>query len=269
MGTKILAIWYLFIFAGLQANSFTNAAFNDVEELNASLHVKWPIDEWDKSSLDFDVKGLERGGTCEPPPSLYAEIYNDGEDMTFSTWSWELFKVDNGKKVPISGVLDKGVVPMIKAKEKGMIKTSENLGTIQAGTYRFKVTKPDRPGQDAIWSEPIEIKDCPTLKKSSSEQETKVEEPAAETKESQPATEATTENKSDVTEKEAKEETQSESTAPEASGEQSVAEPKEEEKTTGETKEEDNATEAASSTEENKTNETVDSDVTEEGEQNE
>lgn len=158
---QVLLVWYLLIFTVIQLNSFTNAAFNDVEELQASIHVKWPIDEWDKSSLDFDVAGLESGGSCQPP-EVYAEIFNDGEDMTFSTWTWELFKVGKGQetKTPISPVLESGEVPMIKAGEKGRIVTTNLQELPGDGQYRFKVTKPDRPGQEAIWSEPIEIVGC-------------------------------------------------------------------------------------------------------------
>jgi YqxM protein len=172
LGIKVLLIWYFFIIAALQINSFTNASFNDVEELQASLHVSWPVDEWDKSSLDFDPssKTLERGGTCSPTPFVYAEIFNDGEDMTFSTWTWELFKVKKGKN-PISGVLDSGEVETIKAQQIGIIQTSSQLQNLDGnGTYRFKVTKPDRPGNDAIWSEPIEIKDCDDRQRPNQEQ---------------------------------------------------------------------------------------------------
>lgn len=162
---QVLIVWYLLIFSVVQMNSFTNAAFNDVEELQASLHVKWPIDEWDKSSLDFDVAGLVRGGTCLPP-KVFAEIFNTGEDMTFSSWKWELFKVGKGQdtKTPISPVLESGEVPMIKANEKGRIETTNLQSLPGDGNYRFKVTKPDRPGQDVIWSEPIEIEGCPAPK---------------------------------------------------------------------------------------------------------
>jgi YqxM protein len=140
----------------MQLNSFTNASFNDVEEVTASLHVNWPVAEWDKSSLDFDKGSLQRGGTCSPP-YIFAEIYNDGEDMTFSTWSWELFEVSNGK-TPVGPSLDNGVVPKILSGKKGKIESS---GTVNSdGKYRFKVTKPERPGQDAIWSEEIEISVC-------------------------------------------------------------------------------------------------------------
>ncbi|MHC0037573.1 amyloid fiber anchoring/assembly protein TapA [Pseudoneobacillus sp. C159] len=160
----ILTIWSLFLLTILQLNSFTNASFNDVEELSASLHVKWPFDEdnqnpWDKSSLAFSTSGLKRGATCSPP-YIYAEIYNSGADMTFSIWSWELFKVGKGKasKTPQGPALDSGIVEKIKSDNKGRIDSSSTQLT--DGNYRFKVTKPDRPGQDHIWSEVIEIKNC-------------------------------------------------------------------------------------------------------------
>jgi YqxM protein len=179
---QILTIWYVFMISAMQFNTFTNAAFNDLEEINASLHVKWPIDEWDKSSLDFDPNDVElnRGGTCIPP-YVYAEIYNDGEDMTFSTWTWELYKVNNGQKIPISPVLESGEVPMIQENAIGVIKTS-NLQSLTEGTYRFKVNKPDRPGQDAIWSEPITIRGCTQLAAPKTDTEPKQEtQPVKET----------------------------------------------------------------------------------------
>nr|WP_290369511.1 amyloid fiber anchoring/assembly protein TapA [Pseudoneobacillus rhizosphaerae] len=157
--TNIVILWCFLLITIMQLNSFTNASFNDVEELSSSLHVNWPVDEWDKSSLDFDKGSLQRGGTCNPP-YIFAEIYNDGEDMTFSTWSWELFEVGNGNlsKTPIGPSLDNGVVPKILSDKKGKIESS---GTISSnGNYRFKVTKTERPGQDTIWSEKIEISGC-------------------------------------------------------------------------------------------------------------
>lgn len=168
---QVLAVWYFFVLSAIQLNTFTNAAFNDIEQVSASLHVKWPIDEWDKSSLDFDPKGitLNRGGTCGPPSNIFAQIYNDGEDMTFSTWKWELFKVGEGNenKTPIGEALDIGEVEMIKAGEIGTIESTATI--IENGNYRFKVTKPDRPGQEVIWSEAIEIKNCGKAKSQSIE----------------------------------------------------------------------------------------------------
>ncbi|WP_158651470.1 amyloid fiber anchoring/assembly protein TapA [Mesobacillus jeotgali] len=190
---QVLLAWYLLIFTVIQLNSFTNAAFNDVEELQASIHVKWPIDEWDKSSLDFDVAGLERGGSCQPPV-VYAEIFNDGEDMTFSTWTWELFKVGKGQetKTPISPLLESGEVPMIKAGEKGRIVTTKLQELPGEGQYRFKVTKPDRPGQEAIWSEPIEIEGC-IVEKVKTEQSVTEEKPTESNEKTDTSTSKTTE----------------------------------------------------------------------------
>jgi YqxM protein len=148
----------------LQLTSFTNASFNDVEEISSTLQVNWPVDtvnEWDKSSLKFKPDGisLQRGGTCNPP-YIFAEIYNAGEDMTLSIWSWELFEVGNGNlsKTPVGPSLDNGVVPKILSGKKGKIQSSGTLSS--NGKYRFKVTKPEKPGQDAIWSEEIEISGC-------------------------------------------------------------------------------------------------------------
>ncbi|WP_198135642.1 amyloid fiber anchoring/assembly protein TapA [Mesobacillus selenatarsenatis] len=217
---QVLLVWYLLIFTVIQLNSFTNAAFNDVEELQASIHVKWPVDEWDKSSLDFDVAGLERGGSCQPP-EVYAEIYNNGEDMTFSTWTWELFKVGTGQetKTPISPVLESGEVPMIKSGEKERIVTTKLQELPGDGHYRFKVTKPDRPGQEAIWSEPIEIEGC-IAGKVETEQTVTEEKPTESIEKTDTNTSQTTEETKDPPE-EGKESPDSES-ANEASEEENT-----------------------------------------------
>lgn len=163
-----MAVWYLFIFAGLQMVSFTNAAFNDIENQTAEIHVKWPVEEWDKSSLDFD--NMKSGGSCSPPV-IYAEIKNTGEDMTFSVWSWELYQVEKGQKKILGSVLDSGEVPMIEHGKIGRITANPIQGSLTDGFYRIKVTKPDRPGKDEIWSEPIEIK-CGKKKQQSNVVET-------------------------------------------------------------------------------------------------
>lgn len=160
---QILTVWYLLILTGIQLNSYTNAAFNDIEEVTASLHVNWDVDEdadndWDKSSLDFDKPWLKRGGACNPP-YLYAEIYNDGEDMTHSVWRWELYQVSNAKNI-IGSVLESGIINPIASSNVGKIETTDLKSLPGEGTYRFKVLKPDRPGNDVIWSEPIKIKGC-------------------------------------------------------------------------------------------------------------
>ncbi|MBS8266600.1 amyloid fiber anchoring/assembly protein TapA [Mesobacillus boroniphilus] len=157
----ILAASYLLLFSLIQLNTYTNAAFNDVEKVRASVQVSWPIDEWDKSSLSFNFAGLERGGSCDPP-YVFTDVYNAGEDMTFSTWKWELFMVGEGKdsKNPISPVLESGEVPQITANKAGRIETSNLQSLPGNGQYRFKITKPAHPGKEAIWSDVIKVSDC-------------------------------------------------------------------------------------------------------------
>lgn len=153
-------IWYCTIITGLQLNTNTNAAFNDVENVVASIHVSWPIDLWDKSSLNFE--NMETGGKCSPP-YIYTKLKNDGEDMEFSTWSWELYQISGmqgGSPNLVGEALDSGVITPIKAGEIGIIESyPENLVN---GKYRFIITRPDRPGSGARWSEEVKINNCQT-----------------------------------------------------------------------------------------------------------
>ncbi len=187
---QALLIWYLFIFSTVQFTSYTNAAFNDIETVTASLSV-WteddpPETDWDRSSLSFDEDGiaLNKGATCEPP-KVFAEIYNSGETITFSEWAWELYKVDGmsqGVPVTVGAALDSGVVPAIAKEQIGTIQSTVSLPG--NGDYRFKVRRPlDHPGENHkdeegysyIWSEVIKVTDCAAeeeaAEKSSEEQQ--------------------------------------------------------------------------------------------------
>ena len=67
IAAQIIAIWYLFIFAGSYLTSYTGAYFNDIETIENFLGAadEFPRDpdvpdEWDRSSLSF----TNVGGFC-------------------------------------------------------------------------------------------------------------------------------------------------------------------------------------------------------------
>ncbi len=151
IATKIVAIWYLLILSGSYLTSDTGAYFNDVEVIENSLHVSWDNDDWDNSSLDFKNSKVWTEG-C----TVNTTIKNAGEDMTFSTWRYDLYKVVNGN-VSAEPVAT-GVVPNINSMEWGTITTT----VTEDGVYRFAVRRPlnhpgnnnpDENGYSYIWSD--------------------------------------------------------------------------------------------------------------------
>jgi YqxM protein len=162
---QLLMVWYFIIISGIQLNSYTNASYNDIEEVNNSLQVNWGIpdvDEWDKSSLNFD--GSIVTGTC----GKITTTINTGENpIIYSTWRYFVYKVpDKGKKEPIGDAKDTGVVPLMKGNSTVIL---ESTKIIENGTYRFQVRRPlDHPGNSDLdengysyfWSDPIEINNC-------------------------------------------------------------------------------------------------------------
>jgi YqxM protein len=161
---QILTIWYFMMISALQLNSFTNAAFNDVEEQDASLHVSWYIDDWDKSSLSFD--GMQKGGQCG---RIFSDISRGENKIIFSTWMYEVFKVSKSK-TPIGEAIDSGVVSKndINQPDRTARLVSEKI--TENGKYQFRVRRPlghpgdnqpDEQGYSYIWNDGvIEVKDC-------------------------------------------------------------------------------------------------------------
>jgi YqxM protein len=161
---QILTIWYFTMISALQLNSFTNAAFNDVEEQDASLHVSWYIDDWDKSSLSFD--GMQKGGQCG---RIFADISRGENKIIFSTWVYEVFKVSKSK-TPIGDAIDSGVVSKNDINQSVRTARLVSEKITENGKYQFRVRRPlghpgdnqpDEQGYSYMWNEGvIEVKDC-------------------------------------------------------------------------------------------------------------
>ncbi|MEL3970698.1 amyloid fiber anchoring/assembly protein TapA [Rossellomorea oryzaecorticis] len=161
---QILTIWYFMMISALQLNSFTNAAFNDVEEQDASLHVSWYIDDWDKSSLSFD--GMQKGGQCG---KIFADISRGENKIIFSTWVYEVFKVSKSK-TPIGEAIDSGVISKNEINQSDRTARLVSEKITENGKYQFRVKRPlghpgdnqpDEQGYSYMWNEGvIEVKDC-------------------------------------------------------------------------------------------------------------
>ncbi|MGM0902154.1 MAG: amyloid fiber anchoring/assembly protein TapA [Bacillota bacterium] len=160
IAAQLISIWYLLIITVAYLTSNTGAYFNDVEVIENSLHVgEWDMVEWDKSSLDFDGSTVRVDG-C----NVYSTISNSGEDMTFSTWRYYLYKANEyltGEPVAT------GTVPKLAANETGEISAE----VLEPGEYKFAVRRPlghqgknkkDEDGYSYIPSKKITVNGCNT-----------------------------------------------------------------------------------------------------------
>ena len=165
-GIQALLIWYAAVISSISLVGYTGAAFNDIESLDSSLHVKWDVpdldlpdnDEWDKSSLDFD--GSQAGGSCS---RIYTTIFNAGDKANAtSTWRFYVYNVSD-----MNTPIDTGIVPVIESMSWGEISSDQ---VSENGTYKFTIrrplghpakNKPDENGYTYIgWSEEIIVDDC-------------------------------------------------------------------------------------------------------------
>ncbi|NKE07455.1 amyloid fiber anchoring/assembly protein TapA [Mesobacillus selenatarsenatis] len=152
IAAQIIAIWYLFIFAGSYLTSYTGAYFNDIETIENFLGVadEFPgdPDEWDRSSLSF----TNVGGFCtqEFKGKLYSELANVGDEDMEGPTTFYIYKKTQGSpnRNDPGELVHQGEVPPIKGKDSPNNKTilvfSPDLSTMTPGTYKFKADQ--RPG---------------------------------------------------------------------------------------------------------------------------
>ena len=175
-------MWSIFLLLCLQLNSFTNASFNDIENVTAAFSVCHDFDgtddecnelpdQWDKSSLEVDKKNPNYFCTQEGT-KLTMYYSNKGEDMTFSKWEWQLYKVESsggGQKMkPIGDAIDGGFLPNIMKNQSGELSTI--IKQLDKGYYAFKVLRPSghgngnsggnnkEDGRSFMWTEKVEVK---------------------------------------------------------------------------------------------------------------
>ncbi|GEL78413.1 amyloid fiber anchoring/assembly protein TapA [Tenuibacillus multivorans] len=155
----LISIYLFFLILSLMVGS-TNAAFNDIEDISSSLHVKWELSEdelpdepgeWDKSSLDFD--GMGSGGSCT---GIWAEVRNSGDGDMLSPWKYHVIKISKGNN---GDVIFEGDIPLLKSGESTNL---EYNGSLENGKYKFRFIRPEgHPGGDnGGYSNSIQVKDC-------------------------------------------------------------------------------------------------------------
>ncbi|MFD2638927.1 amyloid fiber anchoring/assembly protein TapA [Piscibacillus salipiscarius] len=149
----LIGLYLLFLFLSSIAGS-TEAAFNDVEEISASLKVGWELDEdekWDKSSLTFD--GQKVGGNCD---RIYAYVKNGGDGDMEVPWGYQVIKISQGND---GDVIHEGETPLIDSGDSAELAYE---GELENGKYKFKFVRPEgHPGGDSGgFSGKIHVTDC-------------------------------------------------------------------------------------------------------------
>ncbi|RPF54025.1 amyloid fiber anchoring/assembly protein TapA [Aquisalibacillus elongatus] len=149
----LVGVYLMFLFLSSITGS-TEAAFNDVEGLSASLKVGWEIDEdekWDKSSLSFD--GMEVGGNCD---RIYAYVKNGGDGDMEVPWSYQVIKISQGND---EDVIHEGETPLIDSSETAELAYE---GELENGKYKFKFVRPEGhpSGDSGGFSSEITLTNC-------------------------------------------------------------------------------------------------------------
>lgn len=189
MGCQVLFIWTLLLISGMQLNSYTNAAFNDIEEIawlikTADKFHEDPTDErLDNSSLTFTNKTNIVDCT-----SIGAWIKNAGdEDMTGESIYHVYYHSNKNPVNPqkITGQLVyEGITPALK---KGFeFELTFNLTNESTdGKYKFVAfQRPGHPGENGnifpiknavTFSDNIEVIGCQQVNVVETEQEEQLE----------------------------------------------------------------------------------------------
>lgn len=168
---QIVLVWCFLLIAGTNFSTYTNASFNDVEEVAGTVKADWkqeedeysgdpptPDQSWDKSSLKvLNDNGF--GFVCENGEvELFSYIKNgkDSEGMA-GTSKFEVFFAENGN--PKMGVkMYTGEIKALKSGESTKLVFAADIDTLQVGNYKFKsYQRPDHPGKGELWNETFYI----------------------------------------------------------------------------------------------------------------
>ncbi|WP_077324511.1 amyloid fiber anchoring/assembly protein TapA [Virgibacillus siamensis] len=169
-GSQIFMIWCCLLIAGTYFNTYTNASFNDIEEVTGKIHVDWeqeiedpPGDgQWDKSSLESLTGSGDYGFSCKNGVfELYSYIKNkNGSEPMAGPSKFEVQYAPDGQKGPNKPhpgeIIFEGVIPALDSGEKAkLVFETDNL---QPGKYVFKAyQRPGHPGKSTPWGGKIEI----------------------------------------------------------------------------------------------------------------
>lgn len=144
LGCKIIILWYGFLILGMQWDTGTNASFNDIEKVSATIETD--VWSWDRSSLQFSDKNKGYGFCSSEIKSFYSELINVGEKMMGSS-AFEIYYVESGegpnKKNPGVKIFT-GEIPALKSGQTIRLLYTPDLPTLKTGKYKFKAYQ--RPG---------------------------------------------------------------------------------------------------------------------------
>ena len=174
---QLLLIWNLLLILTLQLNHYTNASFNDIEEVAGFISICSDFEGtdkfceplgWDNSSLKLINNGVTVA--CINEAYTFTLRYkNDGENMTHSIWDWELFKVEGSGQnaTPVGDSLAVGIVPKVMKNKDGKVEVT--LNNVENGQYKFKIWRPIGHGgnnsggnnqeneRSFIWSDSVKL----------------------------------------------------------------------------------------------------------------
>lgn len=176
LGIQLLVLIYMFASVTTYMTGATNAAFHDIEKLQASLHVQWDVDisnctqqfgEWDCSSLEWVDEDEGKHGFDPDRNVIFSHIqYSDsdkdrdiheGPNPMTGPWGFEVYYspsggvVNNGEKIYENGIID--------IFDVGTIQEITFEPTEGAGNYKFKFIRPEgHPGADSGgWSPTMKV----------------------------------------------------------------------------------------------------------------
>ncbi|WP_156288275.1 amyloid fiber anchoring/assembly protein TapA [Oceanobacillus salinisoli] len=148
-GFQLFIIWSCILLAGIYFNTYTNASFNDIEEVSARLQVQWEQEEeeWDKSSLEFSEKDSDYGFCSAEITGLFSVIKNVGDgDMAGSSEFVLHYDPDKAPNKNRPGeIIYTGTINPLESGESVILKYEpDEIHSLQPGYYKFKANH--RPG---------------------------------------------------------------------------------------------------------------------------
>lgn len=119
-----------------------------IQPVSAKQNADLASEEWDKSSLSFDLS-FNCGANCTDYV-VSARVCNAGSGDMLGTTKWYLYRNPTMPNPPDSQIVASGDIPAMKTKECTTI--SYNVGPV-SGTYKFKaIQRPGHEGHSTPWS---------------------------------------------------------------------------------------------------------------------
>lgn len=152
--SKMVAVFYLFIFLIGYLITDTRAYFNDNTTVNGMIQAGNWQNDWDRSSLKFTSSKDQLFESCTTK-EISTMIVNSGNDMNGPS-QYEVYYIEKGN--PKDGVkVGEGIIDPILASKSVVLKFSAN----KSGNYKFRAfQRPNhafKPERQDLWSETITI----------------------------------------------------------------------------------------------------------------